>query len=843
MEMEDEVMTDIVAPSWEHPHFDSYRTNIDDLRVVFACEEFGEMLGICDETCEAVKKQILEDEQEISLPALKLLIGFSDCDLTYSLVTKIRGLKFLSLVCALTTAFTPQECAQMLAKLMKCHLKRVEERYPTTEDLLPLISSINARCQLSGFSEHVANYEIQIIHCLRDRRHDAASTRRLERTPDVDAVIKIVTLMKNLQDNTPGPGLTLKAFSIQAGLCAPWIAAFLHWWYNKESMIYLEDDSPKQCQKLVHGFTKVGLKLIFPIDEYSPQYIRIRELYSASVWKNWYFGLGKAKQYTSFVSIPTFFRLTLCVFRLDRGQPRRAAVEALPFALSEAWKGLTMCSGPCVARDRWGAPCIHEGQQARLRKQQIPESSRVAEASHAIYTTNFDPFPSRQDINRVLQLVPGCEGQHMQDLRSKEMGTPIHFHGAVAAFLELRVFEAERLEWANALFKSQFTPLLEPGVTTLFKEQIAHLVALVLALALFEGVEGLRVRPDPMVWRRKGVRPSTVISAIFRVFRKKKGCCDVEEWHRVCRILAGELRADVDDGEIWQEKGEETPEKCSGRDNTIISCDGGQVVWPAVLFQDEFPQDGESYLKLCWRRGNLYDQDNLRRYDRVVGSDSRTVPHNIPRKVFEIPSRLTKDNMLASGNHITLEREEGSQGILKCALIWSLDSGGGTGSGIHVDPSGIIKNLASAERIEACIHSHDAPMNNPIHMNIYTTDHGPIISTSGNSTSSLADVYLCAPDDALPWYWDWASRINQMDHQKDDQGVEQKRLNALLEHVRSGTGSKPGAVAAIRSEGDEKIQIFALTKPVGAHVVVRKRACVECCVKYCMDNGFDILVL
>ncbi|KAI1206853.1 uncharacterized protein F4807DRAFT_469874 [Annulohypoxylon truncatum] len=863
--MADEVVADTAVPNWDHPHFDSQRMKVDDLRVAFACEEFGGMLGICDETCEEVKNQVLTDEQEIVLPALKLLIGFSNRDLACTLGSKIGGLKFIALVCALATAFAPQECAQMLAKLMKCHLKRFEERHPTAEELLPLLNSMNARCQLSGFAERVVNHEILFIHYLRDRRHDATSTSRFSKTPDMDAVIKMISLLKDLQENsTKSPNLKLKAFSIQAGFCAPWIAAFLHWWLNQESMIYLEDDSPSQCEKIMNGNTKVGIKLVFPIDEFSPHYIRIRELYSESVWKNWYFGLGKAEQYGGLVDIPTYFRLMLCAFRLDRGQAKRAIVEALPYALSKARKGLTMCSGGCVARDRWGAPCLRDQQQRQKLKQQQQQlhkkhqhpqqqqpqeqlGDRADAHAYTIYTDRYDPFPPRQAINRILALVPGCAGKHMQDPRSKAMGTPVSGHPAAANFLGMRIFAPQRAEWGAAAFETQFTSLLDAGAATLFEEQVAHVVAAVLALALFEGAKGeggLRVRPEPMVWRGKGVvGPSTVVSAVCRVFRGEGGSCDVGEWHRVCRVLAG--------GEgYWGEKGrvEEKEERgfVGDGDNAIISCGGGQVVWPAVLFEAALPKDGESYLRLLWRRGGVYDQCDMRRYHKVVGSDSRIVPDKVPRSAFEIPSRLTKSNMSVGDTHITLGCEAGSRGILKCALVKDSDSDGGRTNGIHVDPGGIIKTLASAERIEACMHRHDAPMDIPLHMTIHITDVGPVtINTSGSSASSLPEVYLCAPEDALPWYWDWASRIKQLDEEEDDDenDVARLRQSALLMHARTDTGLRPGAVAVVPSAGDEQVRFLALAKPVGAHVAVRQRACVECCVKYCKENGFDILVL
>ncbi|KAI2465228.1 hypothetical protein F4781DRAFT_438957 [Annulohypoxylon bovei var. microspora] len=818
--MADEVMTGAVL-TWDHPFFMSYRMKVDYLRVAFACEEFGDMLGICNETCEEVKRQIL-DSQDIALPALRVLIGFSDRDVTCYLSSKIGGLKFLALVCALVTAFSPEECAHILAKLISHHLKREEDRYPTAEELRPLISAIDTRCQLSGFAERIVDYEIAILHCLRDRFHDAASLSRLGKTPDMDAVIKIVDLLLLLQaNNTRRPNI--KALSIQAGLCAPWIAAFLRWWLNQESTICLEgDDSSLRYEKLVHGSTQIGIKLAFPTDQDSPHYVRIRELHSDAVWKNRYFAHGRAAQYRGLISIPTFFRLALCALHLDRGAAHAAARDVLPFAVSDARKGLAMCSGGCVARGRWGAPCAHAELQQRHRDKLHVGGARAA--AHEIYTARFEPFPPRPRVNRVLRLVPGCAGAHMRDLRSKLMGTPLHAHAAAAEFLAAG-------ERGRGAFESQFAPLREPGGTTLFEEQIAHLAALVLALALFEGVEGLGVRPDPLVWRARGVSPSSVVSAICRVFRGGRACCDVLEWHRVCRALAG-----ADGG--WREEEEGQKGDSCLRDDTVISCDGGQAVWPAVAFEGEVPQDGESYLRLHWRRGNIYDQHDLRRHRRVVGVDSRVVPSNVPRRTFELPSRLTMLNISASENCVALVRDKRSQdrGILKCAL--AKHSGGAKGSMIYANPSSVIKTLASAERIEACLHRPDAPMDIPT----------PFPVSINTTTTALPDVYLCTPEDALPWYWDWAGRINQVNYEKNENDNDNKEdaaqhPSALIKHALCDTGSRPGAVAVVPAAGDEAARVFALAKPVGAHVAVRQRACVECCVRFCRDFGFDILVL
>lgn len=53
----------------------------------------------------------------------------------------------------------------------------------------------------------------------------------------------------------------------------------------------------------------------------------------------------------------------------------------------------------------------------------------------------------------------------------------------------------------------------------------------------------------------------------------------------------------------------------------------------------------------------------------------------------------------------------------------------------------------------------------------------------------------------------------------------------------------PGAIAVVSTYGDNNLRMFALSKPVGAHAALRHGACVECCLKFCKENEFEILVL
>ncbi|KAI1414410.1 hypothetical protein F5Y13DRAFT_197403 [Hypoxylon sp. FL1857] len=805
--MADEHMTDMKL-TWDDLEFTSH-PNEDYLKVASACSEFGKTLKICWETCWQVEKQVLADENT-PLPSLKVIIGFSEHDVVRHLGGTLGGLKFLALACTLVTAFDPSECAQVLATLMERHLEQEEQQSPTADQLCPLMSAINARCQLSGFAEHILDYEIIISHGLRDRDHHAASLSRLGKTPNTEAVIKLVELLVLLQVGK-FKDRELKAFSVYTGSCAPWIAAFVRWWLHKEPLMFVEDE-PSGSEKFREGETKAGIKIVFPTDDDTPEDIKIRGIYSEADWEDWYFGLGRAEQYGGLVQIDTYFRLMLNAFRLDRGQANMAAVEVIPFALSEARKRLTMCSEGCVSRDRWGAPCEATtdlgSTKAKLRQQPGTAGSDL----HKIFTDRFEPFPERQDINKILGLIGGCEGKHMQDLRSKQMdmGMLIHDHPQAAAFLGQKKYASELAEWEKGEFRSQFRAMVAPGATTIFDEQMAHIVATILALSLFRDPEQLLVRPDPFVWRDPELEPSTVISAIFRVFRWQEACCDVAEWHRVCRKLAGEQ---------WD--GTREQEQC--RQHAIISSGSGQAVWPVILFSKTLPTDGESYLRLQWHRGSIYDEESGRPYLGVVGVDSRTEPSIVSQSAFEIPSRLTISDTSASGGHVEVVREEDDR-ILRCALVRAVN---GRLSETRVDPSGVFRTLASAERIGMCSHNSEALMDitNPV-------------DTDAGTTAAIPEVYLCSPDDAMPWYWGWV-------HRADAKDAVWRGLGPLLVSVRSdaSSGDRPGAVAVVPTAGSDEMQLFALAKPVGAHVAVRQRACLSCCVKFCREFGFDILVL
>ncbi|KAI1481747.1 hypothetical protein F4774DRAFT_373594 [Daldinia eschscholtzii] len=812
-----------VNHSWDHANFMPVLGE-DIPGMISACERLGDLLGIHDNTCEEIKEHVTRNCESAVLEGLGVTIGFPKQGIIQYLGSRPGGRKFLALVCALLTAFDTPESAQVLVNLMSCHLKQGEIRCPTPVQLCPLLNTIEAQCNFSNFANHVANHEIALARELRKRHHGPAWLGRLDKTPAIDAVAKLAQLLLlNHQAAVPA-GSKLKAMTIQAGSCAPWIVAFVRWWQRKTPMVYIgEGQQPSQYEKLIQGDTSIGIKLTFPAQKDMLECVRIRAIYSESHWEDWTFRHGRREHYGGLISLPTYFRLMLNVFKLDQGKANEAAMEVIPYALSEARKGLTVCSEGCVSRGRWGVPCDTTtdiaGAKSKLWQQAQEDNKDAVLASELvkISSVRFEPFPERADINKVLRLVSGCEEKHMQDLRSKQMGLPIYGHKEIAAFLGQAKYEAERRDWM-AGFRSQL-PLDQPGATTVFVEQMAHVVATILALSLFRNPERLMVRPDPFIWTHDEVAPSTVISAICRVFRAQKACCDVTEWHRVCRKLAGEA-----DGRPEIE-----------RRNVIVSCGSGQSVWPAMTLSAKLPVNDESYLRLLWCRGKIFNSHVQRSYRSIVATNSRVTPDWITKSGtttttttgIPLPPRaITADAQLAAKTRYVFNSMFHPQNnqVLECHMIRTLEHDGNRISTVALDPTGVIKCLASAERLESCPHDEKTLAD------VVTTTNA-----LGDDGTAFPDVYLCAPEDALPWLRDWARRA-------DSEQVARQGLSEVLQRVR-GMGGPPGAVAVIPTAADDRLRIFTLSKPVGAHVAIRGHACLACCVKFCKYFGFNVLVL
>ncbi|XXH00908.1 hypothetical protein Hte_007259 [Hypoxylon texense] len=216
----------------------------------------------------------------------------------------------------------------------------------------------------------------------------------------------------------------------------------------------------------------------------------------------------------------------------------------------------------------------------------------------------------------------------------------------------------------------------------------------------------------------------------------------------------------------------------------------------------------ESYLRLHWRRGNMFYRPFVqasssnkassskvsssqaspdKTYDKVVGVDSRIDPVGVQQSDSRVPLGPVEFE-------IEFDKESGGprSRTLLCSMVRWSTNGANDGVGVVVvraDPCGVFQSLSSAERLGACSQG----------CGVYadSSDDDDFNTTTGPATTTF-----CSPENPRPWYRDWMRRV------------------PVNEVARRG-----------------------LNKPVGAHVAVGQGGCCDCYVNFCWRFGIDILVI
>ncbi|KAI0007334.1 hypothetical protein F4779DRAFT_619684 [Xylariaceae sp. FL0662B] len=741
-----------------------------DAKALLTCGELGDILVTCNETCKKIQNTIDTGLKPSPLRDLGAVIGFSeyDCAAFLRQSTSIggsdAGLKFLALASALVTAFDPAESAEVLLLVIK---KLIPQRaqHPTVAQLYQIMDSVEGRCNLLGFANEVVQYETKITNLLRQRGYKGDTRGRLATIPPKEVIVKLVELFTQLKLRTGDSGND--TILIHAYSCAPWIAAFVDMCYGETPLVLVVPPD----QGKITGWT--GLRIciaVKPTDD-ATRRVQITPNTTKPDPSSWLFSLSSNKYYGGVVNVKRYFQLLFTAFKLDQGQANKAAVEAIPHALYQARYGLTMCFEGCVNRARGGELCE--------TTKNIMEWKSTGN-NRTICSNRFEPFPSNADIRKVLQLIKGLENAHMKP--PNRIG-PVFSLPQVESFLVHQNFEQERAEWQAEISRQ---PGVGIGPVAIFEEQIAHIVATILAISLFKQAEMIMLNPDTHIWTCPELVPSTIISAIRNTFRRGEGCCDVTEWHRACRILTGQ-RPNVQEQE------------CSLVD--AFTCYRGQVICPAVLDKMSIPGPDESYLTLHWARGDL--KVNNKRHQRFVGRDTRSPRYFNDKPQYE-PLERFDYNMYPSAAVDYQLLDPRIRGIRQLSLTIR---DGTLNYGLYADPCGAIKNLASAERLDRCAHEPNAPLD--------------MRKFSG------LKIHICHPTETLPWWNEWARRASEEE----------------LSGLRVDKASLEYALYIVPVSGIDSLRLYALSKPVGAHIAVRQNACVSCCIEFCMETGLNILVL
>ncbi|KAJ8128109.1 hypothetical protein O1611_g5527 [Lasiodiplodia mahajangana] len=196
--------------------------NVQPLAIM-ACEQFGNTLAISHETRLRIERTVLPTAEPDTIRFLKVKVGFMKHDCAVQLGSNQAGLRFLGLAAALISSVSAYQCANALMLMLESTTS--DERFlPTTRQLTDLMSSIEGRCCLSGFTDVVYGYNSIIVGASLEKgfRH----YNRGDMVPEPKGLAALVDACRQLQKTG---GHEISSITVEACQCAAWAAAFVKW--------------------------------------------------------------------------------------------------------------------------------------------------------------------------------------------------------------------------------------------------------------------------------------------------------------------------------------------------------------------------------------------------------------------------------------------------------------------------------------------------------------------------------------------------------------------------------------------------------------------------------------
>jgi hypothetical protein len=211
----------------------------------------------------------------------------------------------------------------------------------------------------------------------------------------------------------------------------------------------------------------------------------------------------------------------------------------------------------------------------------------------------------------------------------------------------------------------------------------------------------------------------------------------------------------------------------------VMSCFKGQVIYPHLYESSHYDKQG--YLTLAWSSGLLRYHGEV--YTRVIGDANSSLSGRDP--VTGVMGEVTGPCNLVPDMKVVWHVEQ-ADNLLKVSL--GLQSGQQDLSRIRYSVNQILENLASAIMLEACSHSPNAVLEEPDKFCAYT---GPM---------------------AIKPYSDQKNGIQ--------------------------------VIGIVAVEGSNELRLFSLS---GAGVimplVLRKDACLSCCLDACRRTKYPVIIL
>jgi hypothetical protein len=623
------------------------RDNVQPLSI-YACEKFGNTVAMCQETCRKVEK-LMVTPKPVHIEFLQAAVGFSPDDSGSELSKSLAGTQFLGLAAALVSSLGPFDSGNVLELLLK---ESTSDRtlLPTARQLRDLLESLESRCDACGFPESVAGWHIFLLNEM-DGDLMRSNFRRdfLEERPSDEGIEKLVDSLRQMARLGDEQATHV---TITSSTCTAWVIAFIRWSLGVPPSIFLGNGT----SILNSPSSRVSLTA-YPYLPLGEQFqIQIRSTIQNTTDLIKFKAVEYSQDHPRRMSIEMYGKSALYSRDLDSDMAYRAVCQAVPYCIPQVLTNL-------VFQPRTSVDKPLNTQESKLQ---------------------LNPFPEDKIISTMIARMLGLPNP--PTFKTLETGIRVTDLPVVKLHLNNLTGACQCIGCSDQPDR-RFRPGLLPLINCypeIFLRGLASLIADILALALFEHSESLKVsfapERDILNYEKASVR--VVENRIFDLITSgNQVVCHLTS---LFELASSFMDVSLDPEDPW-----------------ILSSRRGQVIYPMIF--ETFQIKPRGFLRLSWLPGILeYNKDI---YNRVGGLEIKYHHAGLPERLrVDNVSTISIDNLFP-----------------QLRLVWWISRDAeGLKAGLAVEdqnqdfstfgrnPAYALENLSSVFLLESCPHVQDS---------------------------------------------------------------------------------------------------------------------------------------
>ena len=317
----------------------------------------------------------------------------------------------------------------------------------------------------SGFADSVLGYHILLTTSLNlsgTQAHDL--WRGCAQYPEAVGIAMLVDAFRQLSRIGDAQQITIKTTA-----CAPWIVAFTKWCLGHPPSIFFEDGHPLLEQ------SAVGVTVIVSRDIGDHSEIEIAVYREVDTPAELITARGMAEPYCGMVSVETYGRWLFRDYELASNIGFRAIQQALPYALKQI---ITHIQFSYTLADTRKTSQPQTSSSSKFRARSSKEEDLMSLAT--------SPFAPDSVISEMTARLLGLP--HPLPLQSLPEGLLV----GDLSLVELYIRDLKEFCSCPKCSDSQSQHFLDCSITRFFKS-LAHLIADIITLSLFDNSESLLV--------------------------------------------------------------------------------------------------------------------------------------------------------------------------------------------------------------------------------------------------------------------------------------------------------------------------------------------------------------